>query len=65
MATTMHFAMAENELERYRETSAAVHERAIVDKGRHMGGTPFGYRRDADKRLGHPWPRGEMGEVDL
>lgn len=51
MATTMHFAMAENELERYRETSAVVHERAIVDKGRHMGGTPFGYRRDADKRL--------------
>src|ERR1022692_1699194 len=42
MATTMHFAMAENELERYRETSAVVHERAIVDKGRHMGGTPFG-----------------------
>jgi DNA invertase Pin-like site-specific DNA recombinase len=51
MATTMHFAMAENELERYRETSAVVHERAIVDKGRHMGATPFGYRRDADKRL--------------
>jgi site-specific DNA recombinase len=51
MATTMHFAMAENELERYRETSAVVHQRAIVDEGRHMGGTPFGYRRDADKRL--------------
>jgi hypothetical protein len=51
MATTMHFAMAENELERYRETSAVVHARAIVDKGRHMGQTPFGYRRDADKRL--------------
>jgi hypothetical protein len=47
----MHFAMAENELERYRETSAVVNERAIVDQGRHMGGTPFGYRRDADKRL--------------
>ncbi len=47
----MHFAMAENELERHRETSAVVHERAIVDKGRHMGETPFGYRRDADKRL--------------
>jgi len=28
-----------------------VHERAIVDKGRHMGATPFGYRRDGDKRL--------------
>jgi site-specific DNA recombinase len=51
MATTMHFAMAENELERYRETSAVVHERAIVDKGRHMGATPFGHRRDVDKRL--------------
>jgi DNA invertase Pin-like site-specific DNA recombinase len=51
MATTMHFAMAENELERYRETSAVVHRRAIVEKGRHMGGTPFGYRRDPDKRL--------------
>ncbi len=51
MATTMHFAMAENELERYHETSAVVHARAIVDKGRHMGGTPFGYRRDAGKRL--------------
>jgi site-specific DNA recombinase len=32
MATTMHFAMAENELERYRETSAMVHERAIMDR---------------------------------
>ena len=51
MATTMHFAMAENELERYRETSAVVHQRAIMDRGRHMGGTPFGYRRNGDKRL--------------
>jgi DNA invertase Pin-like site-specific DNA recombinase len=52
MATTMHFAMAENELDRYRETSAVVHRRAIVEKGRHMGGTPFGYLRDHDsKRL--------------
>ena len=51
MATTMHFAMAENELERYRETSAVVHERAIVDEGRHMGAMPFGYRRYTDKRL--------------
>ncbi|MGO9961360.1 MAG: recombinase family protein [Solirubrobacteraceae bacterium] len=51
MATTMHLAMAESELERYRETSAVAHQCAIVDKGRHMGGTPFGYRRDADKRL--------------
>ena len=57
MATTMHFAMAENELERYRETSAVVHERAIVDKGRHMGGTPFGYRRDADNAWSSTRPR--------
>lgn len=51
MATTMHFAMAENELDRIRETSAIVHRRAIVDKGRHMGPAPFGYSRDAEKRL--------------
>jgi site-specific DNA recombinase len=51
MATTMHFAMAENELERFRETSAVVHRKAIVEKGRHMGPAPFGYRRDGDNRL--------------
>jgi DNA invertase Pin-like site-specific DNA recombinase len=51
MATTMHFAMGENELERYRETSAVVHRRAIVEKGRHMGPAPFGYTRDSDGRL--------------
>lgn len=51
MATTMHLAMAENELERFRETSAVVHRRAIVQKGRHMGPAPFGYDRDADNRL--------------
>lgn len=51
MATTMHLAMAENELERFRETSEVVHRRAILEKGRHMGSTPFGYRRDQDRRL--------------
>jgi DNA invertase Pin-like site-specific DNA recombinase len=51
MATTMHFAMAENELDRIRETSAVVHRRAIVEKGRHMGPAPFGYSREADNRL--------------
>jgi DNA invertase Pin-like site-specific DNA recombinase len=51
MATTMHFAMAENELDRFRETSAVVHKRAIVDKGRHMGPASFGYLRDDDMRL--------------
>jgi site-specific DNA recombinase len=51
MATTMHFAMGENELDRIRETSAVVHRRAILEKGRHMGQTPFGYDRDKDMRL--------------
>ena len=51
MATTMHFAMAENELDRFRETSAAVHRTAIMEKGRHMGPAPFGYRRDDEGRL--------------
>lgn len=46
MATTMNFAMAQSELDRYREQSAEVHRRAIVEKGRHMGPTPYGYRRD-------------------
>jgi DNA-binding response OmpR family regulator/DNA invertase Pin-like site-specific DNA recombinase len=51
MATTMHFAMGENELDRIRETSAVVHRRAILEKGRHMGPAPFGYGRGADGRL--------------
>lgn len=51
MATTMHFAMAESELERFREQSAIIHQRAIVDKGRQMGPAPFGMRRGADGRL--------------
>lgn len=51
MATTMHFAMGENELDRIRETSAVVHRRAILEKGRHMGPAPFGYTRDDDGRL--------------
>jgi hypothetical protein len=51
MATTMHFAMGENELDRMCETSVVVHRRAIVEKGRHMGPAPFGYSRYADNRL--------------
>jgi site-specific DNA recombinase len=51
MATTMFFAMGESELERFQETSAIVHRKAILEKGRHMGGTPFGYVRDDDGRL--------------
>jgi len=51
MATTMHFAMGENELDRIRETSAVVHRRAILEKGRHMGPAPFGYIRGDDGRL--------------
>lgn len=51
LATTMMFAMAEHELERYREQSAVIHERAIVEKGRHMGPAPFGYIRDERGRL--------------
>jgi site-specific DNA recombinase len=51
MATTMHFAMSENELDRFRETSAVVHRRAIMEKGRHMGPAPFGFGRDQDNRL--------------
>ena len=51
MATTMHFAMAESELERFREQSRETHRRAIVQKGRHMGPAPFGYMRDEEGRL--------------
>jgi DNA invertase Pin-like site-specific DNA recombinase len=51
MATTMQFAMAESELGRFREQSRETHRRAIVDKGRHMGPTPFGYARDPANRL--------------
>lgn len=51
MATTMHFAMAESELDRFREQSRETHRRAIVEKGRHMGPAPFGYMRDEDGRL--------------
>lgn len=51
MATTMHFAMAQSELERFKEQSAIIHEKAIVEKGRQMGPTPFGYRRGPDGRL--------------
>lgn len=51
MATTMHFAMAQSELERFKEQSAEIHRRAILDKGRHMGPAPFGYVRDSDGRL--------------
>lgn len=51
MATTMMFAVGQHELDRYREQSAVVHERAILEKGRHMGPTPFGYRRGEDGRL--------------
>lgn len=51
MATTMNLAMAQSEYERYREQSAEVHRRAILEKGRHMGPAPFGYERDSDGRL--------------
>jgi DNA invertase Pin-like site-specific DNA recombinase len=51
MATTMFFAAAQNEYERYREQSAESHRRAIVERGRHMGPAPLGYARDSDGRL--------------
>jgi DNA invertase Pin-like site-specific DNA recombinase len=51
MATTMHFAMGQSEHERFREQSAIIHRNAIIVKGRHMGPTPFGYRRGEDGRL--------------
>lgn len=51
MATTMGFAMAEHELDRFREQSAITHQRAIVERGRHMGPTPFGYTRGDNNRL--------------
>jgi ATP-dependent DNA ligase len=61
----MHFAMAENELERYRETSAVVHQRAIVDKGRHVGRDAVWLSPRRRQTFGHRHARGEMGEVDL
>ena len=42
MATTMMLAVGQNELERYREQSAVIHKRAVLEKGRHMGPAPFG-----------------------
>lgn len=51
MATTMNFAMAENQLDQFRAQAKIVHERAIMRDGRHMGPTPFGYTRDEDNRL--------------
>jgi site-specific DNA recombinase len=51
MATTMNFAMAQSEWERYREQSAVFHRRAVLEKGRHMGPAAFGYLRDHDGRL--------------
>jgi DNA invertase Pin-like site-specific DNA recombinase len=56
MATTMTFAMAENELERFREQSAIIHRRAVVDHGRHMGPAPLGYTRaqDDNRLMPHP-----------
>lgn len=51
MATTMHFAFGQSELERFREQSAIIHRRAILEKGRHMGPAPFGYTRDGSGRL--------------
>jgi site-specific DNA recombinase len=51
MATTMFLASWENYAATRRATSKIVHERAVLDKGRQMGETPFGYRRDADKRF--------------
>jgi site-specific DNA recombinase len=51
MATTMMLAVGQNELERYREQSAVIHKRAVLEKGRHMGPAPFGYRRGDDTRL--------------
>lgn len=51
MATTMMFAVGQHELERYQEQSAITHRKAILEKGRHMGPAPFGYRRNADGRL--------------
>jgi site-specific DNA recombinase len=51
MATTMFLASWENYAATRRVISKVVHERAIIEKGRQMGGTPFGYRRDDDGRL--------------
>jgi site-specific DNA recombinase len=51
MATVMTLAVAERELERFREQSALIHRRAVIDKGRHMGPAPFGYTRDEAGRL--------------
>lgn len=48
LATTMNFAIAQSELERYTEQSAEVHRRAVMDKGRAMGPAPFGYLRDEE-----------------
>ncbi|WP_320672413.1 recombinase family protein [Patulibacter defluvii] len=60
MATTMSLAMAESELRRYREQSAVIHERAVMEKGRHMGPAPFGYRRDDDMLLVVHEPEAEV-----
>jgi DNA-binding response OmpR family regulator/DNA invertase Pin-like site-specific DNA recombinase len=51
MMTTQFLASWQNYAETRRAISEVVHERAILEKGRQMGETPFGYRRDADKRL--------------
>jgi site-specific DNA recombinase len=51
MATTIYLATSERELARFKQQSAVIHRRAIVEKGRHMGPTPFGYVRDSDGRL--------------
>lgn len=55
MATTMNLAMAQSEYERFKEQTAEIHRRAILEKGRHMGPAPFGYQRGPDGRLAiHP-----------
>ncbi len=55
MATIMFMANDEFRIGRQREQIAVIHERAIMEKGIHMGPTPFGYGRDEAGRLDpHP-----------
>jgi DNA invertase Pin-like site-specific DNA recombinase len=51
MATTMFLAVDERQRNAITAQSAIIHRRAILDRGRHMGPAPFGYRRAQDGRL--------------
>ena len=42
---TMNFAQAQREHEEDREQALMTHDRNVFDEKRHMGPTPFGYRR--------------------